>query len=190
MNLYFQKFQGWQIFWRFLSSSTQRKDRFQGIFWCRLFNTASSAVPQIPLGIEPRTVATLALAARRSNTRLDFIHTLLDLIHSSTRSHPLIFQLSKFFLRKIKKRFHKVRKLSIYKINDKKNGTLNLFPADGYTKMFENMLLNNPDITGNKILSKASYLQYNSYVSFHRCWRTNLSRQATIFKVCQKKLFF
>jgi hypothetical protein len=30
------------------------------------------------------------------------------------------------------------------------NGTLNLFSADGYTKMLENMLLNNPDITGNK----------------------------------------
>ena len=28
---------------------------------------------------------------------------------------------------------------------------INPFAADGYTKMFENMLLNNPDITGSII---------------------------------------
>jgi hypothetical protein len=49
------------------------------------------------------------------------------------------------------------------------NGTLNLFSADGYTKMFENMLLNNPDITGIKNLSKATHLQYNSHVLFNGC---------------------
>jgi hypothetical protein len=40
-------------------------------FLCNVFNTASSAAPQIPLvsedaGIDPRTVATSALAVRRS----------------------------------------------------------------------------------------------------------------------------
>ncbi len=44
-------------------------------FLCTSFNTASSAAPQIPdAGMEPRTVATLALAIRRSNHRLDLIH--------------------------------------------------------------------------------------------------------------------
>ncbi len=33
-------------------------------------------------GIEPRTVATLALTARRSTTRLDLVHSRLDLIHA------------------------------------------------------------------------------------------------------------
>ncbi len=51
------------------------------------------------------------------------------------------------------------------------NGTLNLFPADGYTKMFENMLLNNPDITGNKNLSKATHLLYNI---IHMCCYTTV----------------
>ncbi len=44
---------------------------FFGFFLCSIFNTASSAAPQILLseeaGIEPRTVATTALAVRRSN---------------------------------------------------------------------------------------------------------------------------
>ncbi len=83
---------------------------------CTLFNTASSAAPQITLcslcqraGIEPRTVATLALTARRSDhsisskngqisstnssrshpqTRLDSSTNRPDLIHKSARSHP------------------------------------------------------------------------------------------------------
>jgi hypothetical protein len=39
-------------------------------------------------GIEPRTVATLALTARRSTTRLDFIRPARSHLHSA-RSHPV-----------------------------------------------------------------------------------------------------
>jgi hypothetical protein len=48
--------------------------------YCTVFNTALSAAPQIPdsedAGIEPRTVATSAMAVRRSN--------------HSARSHPFL----------------------------------------------------------------------------------------------------
>jgi hypothetical protein len=48
--------------------------------YCTVFNTASSAAPQIPdsedAGIEPMTVATSAMAVRRSN--------------HSARSHPFL----------------------------------------------------------------------------------------------------
>jgi hypothetical protein len=67
---------------------------FFEIFICTSFNTASicrlsdSTVLE-DAGIKPRTIATLALAVRRSNdfarshhTRLYLIHTRLDLIHT------------------------------------------------------------------------------------------------------------
>jgi hypothetical protein len=66
-----------------------------------LFNTVSSVASQIPLVSEdawigPRIVATSALAVRRSNPRLDLIHTRLVRSHphsarshqKSARSHP------------------------------------------------------------------------------------------------------
>ncbi len=52
---------------------------------CTLFNTASSTVSE-DAEIEPSTVATLALTAIHSKTRLDLIHTWLDLIHYSYRA--------------------------------------------------------------------------------------------------------
>ncbi len=64
-------------------------------FICRPSNSSVSE----DVAIEPRTVATSALAFRRSNrsaryhsqARLDLIHiTRLDLIYSSARSHPLL----------------------------------------------------------------------------------------------------
>jgi hypothetical protein len=63
----------------------------RGMVWifyvCSLFNNASSAAPQIPLvtedaGIEPRTVASLALDIRRSSR--------------SATSHKIIFDVDIF----------------------------------------------------------------------------------------------
>jgi hypothetical protein len=66
---------------------TVKGDLLAFFFKFTIFHTASSAAPQIvseDAGIEPRTVATLALAVRRSNlsarsypqSRLDLVHTL------------------------------------------------------------------------------------------------------------------
>jgi hypothetical protein len=67
--------------------------QIQGIFHiqyfvqhCFICRTSDSTASE-EAGIEPRMVATLALAARRSiTTRLDLIHSRLDLIHRSAIS--------------------------------------------------------------------------------------------------------
>jgi hypothetical protein len=56
-------------------------------FVCTLFNTASSAAPQITVsedsGIEPSTVATFAIAVRRSNHSVKSHRS-----NHSVKSHP------------------------------------------------------------------------------------------------------
>jgi hypothetical protein len=56
---------------------------------CFIFRSSDSTVSD-DAGIEPRTVASLALTTRRSDhfARGDPIHTWLDLIHKLARSHP------------------------------------------------------------------------------------------------------
>ncbi len=62
-----------------LDPRTKYSYGFRIYFACTLFNIASSAAPSDSTvskdaGIEPRTVATLALAVRALTTRLDLIH--------------------------------------------------------------------------------------------------------------------
>ncbi len=81
-------------------------------FLCTVFNTASSPAPQIAVsedaGIEPRTVATSALAARRSaNAEVAFLYVFLYLPYEGPSLWCYTVDLKTFIFLKQEKMFKK-----------------------------------------------------------------------------------